>query len=67
MRSLYLEVFFRNCRPMTHRYFVTAICAVKSLLGALVTHISINAGSEITQSLHMKSRTSVAMQCDKIL
>ena len=67
MRSLYLEVFFRNGRAMTFRYFDTAICAVKSLVGGVVSNISIIARSENTPSLHMKSRSSVAMHCDEIL
>ena len=67
MWSLYLEVFVRHCRDMTLRYFDTAICAVKHLVDGVVTKKSISAGSEITPSLHMKSRPSVAMQCDEIL
>ena len=58
----YLEVFFRNFRVPTERYFFTAILATY----ARVTFNIIGAGSEIIPPLHSKSRPSFAIQCDEI-
>ena len=67
MQSLYLEVFFRDCHGMTLRCIDTAVCAVRGWVGSVhVNIIFILAGSEITP-LHMKSRRSIAIQCDKML
>ena len=65
--QIQIKVFFRNVNAMTRRYFGTAIYAVNSLVFEVVTNKSIHAGSEITSSLHMKSRPSVVMQCDETL
>ena len=65
MRSLYLEVFSRNYNAMTLRYFGTAPCAETILVGSDVFNKSVNAGSEMTSSLHMKSRPSIARQYDE--
>ena len=67
MRSLYLEVFFRNCHAMTLRCIDTAPCAIRGWVATVHVNIkSITAGSEMTP-LHMKSRRSIAIQCDKML
>ena len=67
MRSLYLEVFFRNCHAMTLRCIDTAISAVRGWVARVRVNIKfIAAGSEMTP-LHMKSRHSIAIQGDKCL
>ena len=64
MRLLYREVFFRNCHVITLRCIGTAPCAVRGWVGNVHDNIiSIHAGSEITP-LIMKSRRSIAIQCD---
>ena len=60
----YHEVFPRHSHAATHRFWVTASCAVRYLALAKVSHAPKIAGPEMTPSLHMKSCPSVAMRCD---
>ena len=70
MRSLYLEVFFRNFRGSTESCFCTALVAVwdRETVGVSSgSYFFIDAGSEITPPLHMTSCPPIAMQCVEIL
>jgi len=66
MPSSYLEVFPRHSHIATHRFGVTASCAVRHRALAKVSHAPKIAGPEITPSLHIKSCPSVAMRSDDL-
>jgi len=53
MPSSYLEVFPRHSHIATHRFGVTASCAVRHRALAKVSHAPKIAGPEITPSLHI--------------